>query len=72
MEKKKIINRYNILGVNIQILVTILVVVFGVVALVTDKYFFLLEFGMAVDLWIMAYNNHSSCNLVRDKKKVFQ
>jgi len=58
MEKKKIINQYNILGVNIQILVTILVVIFGVITLITNKYWYLLEFSMAIDLFIMAYNNH--------------
>ncbi len=59
MKKKKIINQYNILGVNIQILITILVVVFGVITLITGKYLYLLEFSMAADLFIMAYNNHS-------------
>ena len=66
MEKKKIINQYNILGVNIQILMTILVVIFGVITLITDQYWFLLELGMSFDLFIMAYNNHT----IYHKRKV--
>ena len=57
-KKKKIINEYNILGVNIQILLTIALVIIGVIVILTNKYYVILEFVAAADLLVMALNNN--------------
>ena len=60
MEKKKKskINEFNILGVTIQVILTILMVIFLVLSLLVSKklysYFYLL---VGLDLLAMAYNN---------------
>ncbi len=57
-EKKKIINDYNILGVNIQFILTILVLLFGIISIFAGKTFFIIfEFLVAFDLFTMAFNN---------------
>ena len=56
-EKKKIINEFNILGVNMQIVVTIAVLIFGGIYLFTKRFRSVFEILMAMDLFIMAYNN---------------
>ena len=56
--KNEKITEFNILGVNIQFIITILVVIFGVVVLLTNRFLFVLEILMSIDLFIMAYNNH--------------
>ena len=55
--KNKKIDKYNILIVNIQIVVTIFVLVFGLIYLLKGKYRLVFEILMAIDLLIMAYNN---------------
>mgnify|MGYP006988927312 CR=1 FL=1 len=59
MNSKKIkINEYNILGVIIQGILTLVALIFCILALVRDsKYFLFLEITVAVDLLVMAYNN---------------
>ena len=53
------INRFNIVFVNIQIILTILVLVFLILSLVADKKFFLgMEIFVGLDLLIMGLNNH--------------
>ncbi len=56
-EKKKIINEFNILGVNMQIVITIAVLIFGGIYLFTKRFRSVFEILMAMDLFIMAYNN---------------
>lgn len=59
-KNKKIskINEFNILGINIQIIVTIVVVVFAILSLfVSDNFLPILELFIGLDLMIMAYNN---------------
>ena len=56
-EKKKLINEFNILGVNLQVVVTIAVAIFAIIYLLTNKFLFVLEILMAIDLLIMALNN---------------
>ena len=58
MEKKNNkIHDGNILGVTLQFIVTIFVVVMGVLSLFFDDIFPIFEIIMAVDLFLMAYNN---------------
>ena len=58
-QKNGKINQFNILGINIQIFVTILVIVFAILALGVDhKYFIGLEVIAGIDLFVMAFNNH--------------
>ena len=60
MEKKKNnkINEYNVLGVNIQIVLTILVCIFGLLVLiVSSKYLKFLYLLIGLDLIILGYNN---------------
>ena len=53
------INRFNIVFVNIQIILTILVLVFLILSLVADKKYFLgMEIFVGLDLLIMGLNNH--------------
>ena len=53
------INRFNIVFVNIQIILTILVLVFLILSLVVDKKYFLgMEIFIGLDLLIMGLNNH--------------
>lgn len=57
-KEKKVINDYNILGINIQIGLTILVVVFSLLGLIVNKKLFTyLYLFIALDLMAMAYNN---------------
>mgnify|MGYP006916049641 CR=1 FL=1 len=60
MEKKKNtkINEFNILGVNIQIVLTIIVVIFGLLYLIVgSKFRNLFYLFIGLDLIIMGYNN---------------
>ena len=69
MEKKKIskINEFNILGVTIQVILTVLVLVFVLLALIVNSKFFpYVYLFMGLDLLIMAYNNKRVFN--KDKK----
>ena len=51
------INRFNIVFVNIQIILTILVLVFLILSLVADKKYFLgMEIFVGLDLLIMGLN----------------
>ena len=59
MEKKRQkISQFNILGVNLQILITIVVVVLGIICLLGHDLYFFLEVSIALDLLVMAYNNY--------------
>lgn len=62
MEKKKKnnkINEFNILGINIQIILTIVVVVFLLLYLIVgSKFLNLLYLFIGLDLLIMGYNNN--------------
>ncbi len=53
----KKIHEFNIMGINIQIIVTIVVLVFGILTLFFEKYFPLFQFSMGIDLLLLAYNN---------------
>ena len=63
MEK---INEFNILGIILQIVVTVLIVIFGLIYFLKGKYLALLECLVSLDLFIMSYNNHK----VYHKKKL--
>ncbi len=53
------INRYNILWVNIQAFITFAVLVLAILSLAIDeKYFILMEILVALDLFVMAFNNY--------------
>ncbi len=53
------VNRFNILWVNIQVIMTILVVIFLILGFVSSKKYFLgMEICMGLDLLVMAYNNY--------------
>ena len=53
------VNRFNILWVNIQVIMTILVVIFLILSFVSSKKYFLgMEVCMGLDLLVMAYNNY--------------
>ena len=57
--KNSPVNRYNIIWVNIQAFITLAVLVLAVLSLaVDDKYFILMEILVAVDLFVMAFNNY--------------
>jgi hypothetical protein len=57
-KKKSKINEYNILGVNVQIVLTIIVCIFGLLALiVSSKFLKFLYLFIGLDLLIMGYNN---------------
>ena len=60
------INEWNILGINIQIVVTIIVAVLGVLSLFLKQLFPFFYFVMAMDLFLLAYNNHK----VYQRKKI--
>ena len=59
MEKRSSkINEYNILGINIQIVLTILVCVFTLIGFfVNSWYFIIMRILIGLDLFIMAFNN---------------
>ena len=52
------INEWNILGINIQIVVTIIVAIMGVLSLFLKRFFPFFQLAMAIDLFLLAYNNH--------------
>ena len=53
------VNRFNILWVNIQVIMTILVVILLILSFVSSKKYFLgMEVCMGLDLLVMAYNNY--------------
>lgn len=59
MKSDKKIHEWNLLGIVLQGIVTILVGIGAVLAFLIDsKYFVLFEILMAIDLLIMAWNNH--------------
>ena len=64
MKNKKVkINEFNILGFTIQVIVTIIVLVFAIIALfVNSKFFPYLYLSMGIDLLIMSYNNKKIFN----------
>jgi len=55
-EKKSPVNRFNILFVDIQIVLTLLVVVFLILSFFNKKYLIGTEICLGLDLFIMAYN----------------
>ena len=60
MEKKKTskINDYNILGVSVQIILTVVVCIFGILTLILgSKFLKFLYLFIGLDLLILAYNN---------------
>lgn len=66
MKKKSKINEFNILGVTLQMIVTILVVIFLILGLISNKLFSYFYLFVGIDLIIMAYNNKKVFN--KDKK----
>ncbi|MBR2679001.1 MAG: hypothetical protein IKE63_06250 [Bacilli bacterium] len=57
-KKKSKINEYNILGINVQIVLTIIVCIFGLLSLiVSSKFLKFLYLFIGLDLLIMGYNN---------------
>ena len=52
------INEWNILGINIQIVVTIIVAILGILSLFLKQLFPFFQLAMAMDLFLLAYNNH--------------
>ena len=58
MEKKNKINDFNIIGVNIQIIVTVIAVIFGIITIFKNSFSPFFKISVGVDLLIMAYNNH--------------
>ena len=57
---KKPLHEYNLMGVNIQLFLTILVLIIGIVSIFAGKKVFILfEFLLGLDLFSMAYNNHN-------------
>ena len=60
------INEWNILGINIQIVVTIIVAVLGVLSLFLKQLFPFFQLAMSMDLFLLAYNNHK----VYQRKKI--
>jgi hypothetical protein len=58
-DKGSKINRFNILWVNIQVIMTVLVLILLILAFaINKKYLFPMEICMGLDLLVMAYNNH--------------
>ncbi len=56
--KKGKINKYNILGINIQIVLTILLCVFAIIGFfVNPWYFSIMRIIIGIDLLVMAFNN---------------
>lgn len=60
------INEWNILGINIQIVVTIIVAILGILSLFLKQLFPFFQLAMAMDLFLLAYNNHK----VYQRKKI--
>lgn len=59
MEKNKNkIHEGNIVGVTLQFIVTIVVVIMGILSLFVEGIFPFFEIVMAIDLFIMAFNNY--------------
>ena len=57
--KNKKISEENILGVNLQMIMTLVVAVIAILYLLHKCSSFWLELAMGIDLFIMAYNNHT-------------
>ena len=57
-KKNSKINDSNILGVTLQFVFTIIVVMMGIISLFFDNIFPYFEIVMALDLFIMAFNNY--------------
>ena len=56
--KKVTINEYNILGAFLQLIVTVVALIFLIIGLLLNKkYFMFFEISIIVDLLLMAYNN---------------
>ena len=65
--KKSKINEFNILGINIQFVLTIVVAVLGILSLiVSSKLFPFFYLFASLDLFAMSYNNY----LVYHKKNI--
>ena len=59
MEKKKsVINEYNIFGLTVQAILTIVLIVVAIISIFNHSLLWLLEILMGLDLFIMGYNNH--------------
>ena len=65
MEKKKTVNS-NIISVYLQIIITCVLVIVGIITLFRNSLFPILEIVMALDLLIVAYNNYK----IYHKKKL--
>ena len=51
------IHEYNILGINIQIIVTIVVVILGILTFFSNRFMPFFQMAMAIDLILFAYQN---------------
>ncbi len=57
-KRKSKINEFNILGINIQMVLTVIVVIFALLSLIVNrKLVTFLYLFVALDLFAMAYNN---------------
>jgi hypothetical protein len=56
--KKRTINEFNILYVNLQVIFTVISLVCLGYYIFTDKALFLLEFSLGITLMILAFNNY--------------
>ena len=58
LPKKSVINRTNILFVNIQVILTILVIIMFILCLFNRRYIVGVEISLFLALICMAYNNY--------------
>ena len=57
-EKKSPVNRFSILFVDLQMVLTLLVVVFFIIGFFNQKFLIATEICLGLDLFMMAYNNY--------------
>ena len=57
-KKKNIINKYNILFVNLQFIMTIVVIIFGIINFIKPDFYKWFQLVLAIDLITIGYNNY--------------
>jgi len=57
-KKTNIINKYNILSVNLQVIMTIAVVVFGIISFIKPNFYKWFQLVLALNFIVIGYNNY--------------
>ena len=51
------INEWNILGINVQIVVTVIAGILGILSVFFERFFPFFQLAMGIDMFLLAFNN---------------